>query len=211
MFSVFSCRHIPLIYFAHIFPLTVVIVCFLVKNANSVLAAEDVALSCGVAVLPNSLKEVLSVAVALSRPLLEHLHCLVVTLGANGVLVCGEHDAGSVNMQPRKQKRVRTVYNKTHTEDEYCVSDCEDIFYCTCVCREDSFVLYTTQRWLWLQKRQWMSQGRETGAKNLLQLLFLSYSYFNFLFFLSFSSSHLSFPMTSIVSLSLSFFLSHTK
>ncbi|TNN71704.1 CCR4-NOT transcription complex subunit 4 [Liparis tanakae] len=58
-------------------------------------------------VLPSSLEEVLSVAVALSRPLLEHVHCLVVTLGASGVLVCGEHDAGSVNLQPRKQKRVK--------------------------------------------------------------------------------------------------------
>ncbi|XP_070687002.1 uncharacterized protein [Pempheris klunzingeri] len=56
-------------------------------------------------VLPSSLDELLSVAVALSRPLLEHLHCLVVTLGAHGVLLCGEHVAGSVNLQPRKQKR----------------------------------------------------------------------------------------------------------
>ncbi|KAM9352022.1 uncharacterized protein ABDE67_006881 [Symphorus nematophorus] len=56
-------------------------------------------------VLPSSLDEVLSVAVALSRPLLEHLHCLVVTLGANGLLLCGEHNAGSVNLQPRKQRR----------------------------------------------------------------------------------------------------------
>lgn len=60
-----------------------------------------------VAVLPTSLDEVLKVAVALSHPLLEHLHCLVVTLGAHGLLVCGEHEAGSVNLQPRKQKRVR--------------------------------------------------------------------------------------------------------
>ncbi|XP_041795277.1 pseudouridine-metabolizing bifunctional protein C1861.05 [Chelmon rostratus] len=60
-------------------------------------------------VLPSSLDEVLSVAMALSRPLLDHLHCLVVTLGANGVLVCGEHDAGSVNLQPRKQKRKRQL------------------------------------------------------------------------------------------------------
>ncbi|XP_070763979.1 uncharacterized protein [Enoplosus armatus] len=60
-------------------------------------------------VLPSCLDEVLSVAVALSRPLLEHLHCLVVTLGANGVMVCGEHDAGSVNLQPRKQKRRRQL------------------------------------------------------------------------------------------------------
>ncbi|KAM4573368.1 uncharacterized protein PAE49_008199 isoform 2-T2 [Odontesthes bonariensis] len=57
------------------------------------------------AVLPNALDEILSVAVALSRPLLEHLHCLVVTLGPNGVLLCGEHDGGSVSLKPRKQKR----------------------------------------------------------------------------------------------------------
>ncbi|XP_071753678.2 uncharacterized protein LOC139910311 [Centroberyx gerrardi] len=56
-------------------------------------------------VLPGSVDEVLRCVLALSRPLLEHLHCLVVTLGAEGVLVCGEHDAGSVNLQPRKQKR----------------------------------------------------------------------------------------------------------
>lgn len=80
------------------------------KNANSVIVAEDVVLFCGLAVLPSSFDEVLSVAVALSRPLLEHLHCLVVTLGANGLLVCGEHDAASVNLQPRKQKRVRAAY-----------------------------------------------------------------------------------------------------
>ncbi|KAM3870523.1 uncharacterized protein ACN63O_005641 [Diretmus argenteus] len=58
-------------------------------------------------VQPSSLDEVLSCALALSRPLLEHLHCLVVTLGAKGVLVCGEHVAGSVNLQPRKEKRRR--------------------------------------------------------------------------------------------------------
>uniref|UniRef100_A0A3Q3WV18 Carbohydrate kinase PfkB domain-containing protein n=1 Tax=Mola mola TaxID=94237 RepID=A0A3Q3WV18_MOLML len=60
-------------------------------------------------VLPSSLDEVLNVAVALSRPLLEHIRCLVVSLGANGLLVCGEHDAGSVNLQPRKQKRKRQL------------------------------------------------------------------------------------------------------
>lgn len=72
--------------------------------------SEDVILFCGAVVLPNSLDEVLDVAVALSRPLLEHIHCLVVTLGPNGLLVCGEHDAGSVNLQPRKQKRVKDIF-----------------------------------------------------------------------------------------------------
>ncbi|XP_029379574.1 pseudouridine-metabolizing bifunctional protein C1861.05 [Echeneis naucrates] len=55
-------------------------------------------------VLPTSLEEVLNVTVALSRPLLDYLHCLVVTLGHHGVMVCGESSAGSVNLQPRKQK-----------------------------------------------------------------------------------------------------------
>ncbi|XP_069019617.1 uncharacterized protein [Embiotoca jacksoni] len=59
--------------------------------------------------LPSTLDEMLCIAVALSRPLLEHLHCLVVTLGANGVLLCGEHDAGTVNLQPKKQKRKRQL------------------------------------------------------------------------------------------------------
>ncbi|XP_051976137.1 uncharacterized protein zgc:136858 [Xyrauchen texanus] len=55
--------------------------------------------------LPKSLEDVLSCVPALSRPLLEHLHCVVVTLGSQGVLVCGEHEAGTVNLQPRKQKQ----------------------------------------------------------------------------------------------------------
>ena len=63
-----------------------------------------------VEVLPSSVEEVLSVAMALSRPLLDHLHCLVVTLGESGVLVCGEHEAGSVNLQPRKHKKVMATY-----------------------------------------------------------------------------------------------------
>uniref|UniRef100_H3DEZ4 Zgc:136858 n=1 Tax=Tetraodon nigroviridis TaxID=99883 RepID=H3DEZ4_TETNG len=58
---------------------------------------------------PNAADEVLATAVALSRPLLEHIHCLIVTLGAHGILVCGEHDGGSVNLQPRKQKRRRKL------------------------------------------------------------------------------------------------------
>ncbi|XP_055011532.1 uncharacterized protein zgc:136858 isoform X2 [Boleophthalmus pectinirostris] len=57
--------------------------------------------------LPDTLDEVLDVAMALSRPLLEHLYCLVVTLGAYGVIVCGEYDAGSIHLQPRKLKTKR--------------------------------------------------------------------------------------------------------
>ncbi|XP_052452958.1 uncharacterized protein zgc:136858 isoform X2 [Carassius gibelio] len=53
---------------------------------------------------PRSLEDVLGCVPALSRPLLEHLNCVVVTLGALGVMVCGEHAAGTVNLQPQKQK-----------------------------------------------------------------------------------------------------------
>ncbi|XP_011605810.2 pseudouridine-metabolizing bifunctional protein C1861.05 [Takifugu rubripes] len=60
-------------------------------------------------VLPSSPDEVLALAVVLARPLLEHIHCLIVTLGANGLLVCGEHDGGSVNLHPRNQKRPRKL------------------------------------------------------------------------------------------------------
>uniref|UniRef100_A0AAQ5XNN0 Carbohydrate kinase PfkB domain-containing protein n=1 Tax=Amphiprion ocellaris TaxID=80972 RepID=A0AAQ5XNN0_AMPOC len=60
-------------------------------------------------VLPSTLDEMLGVTVVLSRPLLDHLHCLVVTLGAHGVLLCGELDAGTVNLQPRKQRRRRQL------------------------------------------------------------------------------------------------------
>ncbi|XP_072519956.1 uncharacterized protein [Salminus brasiliensis] len=56
-------------------------------------------------VLPNSPNDVLSCAAALSRPLLEHLNCVVVTLGALGVLVCGAHEAGTVSLQPQKHHR----------------------------------------------------------------------------------------------------------
>ncbi|XP_036424228.1 pseudouridine-metabolizing bifunctional protein C1861.05 isoform X2 [Colossoma macropomum] len=56
-------------------------------------------------VLPNSLEDVLSCAAALTRPLLEHLCCVVVTLGALGVLVCGEHEAGTVSLRPQKHRR----------------------------------------------------------------------------------------------------------
>ncbi|KAJ0029429.1 hypothetical protein NQD34_004426 [Periophthalmus magnuspinnatus] len=60
--------------------------------------------------LPDTLDEMLDVAMALSGPLLEHLHCLVVTLGACGVLICGENKAGSIYLQPRKWKTVCLFY-----------------------------------------------------------------------------------------------------
>ncbi|XP_055049038.2 uncharacterized protein [Misgurnus anguillicaudatus] len=59
--------------------------------------------------LPKSLEDVLSCVPALSRPLLDHLHCVVVTLGSLGVLVCGEHEAGTVNLLPKRHKRKRQL------------------------------------------------------------------------------------------------------
>ncbi|KAJ3595987.1 hypothetical protein NHX12_002396 [Muraenolepis orangiensis] len=56
----------------------------------------------------NTTLDVLTCALALARPLLEHLHCLVVTLGSDGVLVCGMHDGdGSVRLQPRAEGKTR--------------------------------------------------------------------------------------------------------
>ncbi|KAG7454455.1 hypothetical protein MATL_G00259880 [Megalops atlanticus] len=55
--------------------------------------------------LPSDPQEVLRCAAALSRPLLEHLQCVVVTLGPMGVLVCGEHEDGAVRLRPGKRRR----------------------------------------------------------------------------------------------------------
>ncbi|KAJ8373715.1 hypothetical protein SKAU_G00042950 [Synaphobranchus kaupii] len=57
------------------------------------------------AVLPSDPDEVLGCAATLSRPLLEHLQCVVVTLGPLGVLLCGEQEGGSVRLAPRKNGR----------------------------------------------------------------------------------------------------------
>ncbi|XP_035257374.1 pseudouridine-metabolizing bifunctional protein C1861.05 isoform X2 [Anguilla anguilla] len=57
------------------------------------------------AVLPSDPDEVLDCAATLSRPLLEHLQCVVVTLGPLGVLVCGEHEDGMVRLAPRRNGR----------------------------------------------------------------------------------------------------------
>ncbi|XP_028307213.1 pseudouridine-metabolizing bifunctional protein C1861.05 [Gouania willdenowi] len=59
--------------------------------------------------LPESLEEVLDVTIALCRPLLKHLHCLLVTLGAKGLLLCGEHKEGGVNLQPSRRRGMRQL------------------------------------------------------------------------------------------------------
>ncbi|XP_071654410.1 uncharacterized protein [Patagioenas fasciata] len=50
--------------------------------------------------LPSRLEDVLQTAMALARPLLAHLHCVVVTLGAHGVLLCGKSLGGSISLCP---------------------------------------------------------------------------------------------------------------
>uniref|UniRef100_A0A663EFY4 Carbohydrate kinase PfkB domain-containing protein n=1 Tax=Aquila chrysaetos chrysaetos TaxID=223781 RepID=A0A663EFY4_AQUCH len=50
--------------------------------------------------LPSRLEDVVQTAMALARPLLAHLRCVVVTLGAHGVLLCGKSLGGSISLRP---------------------------------------------------------------------------------------------------------------
>ncbi|XP_056367784.1 uncharacterized protein LOC130263955 [Oenanthe melanoleuca] len=50
--------------------------------------------------LPSRLEDVIQAAVALACPLLAHLHCVLVTLGAHGVLLCGKSLGGSISLYP---------------------------------------------------------------------------------------------------------------
>ncbi|XP_064894412.1 uncharacterized protein LOC102089100 isoform X4 [Columba livia] len=56
--------------------------------------------------LPSRLEDVLQTAMALARPLLAHLHCVVVTLGAHGVLLCGKSLGGSISLCPGAHEKV---------------------------------------------------------------------------------------------------------
>ncbi|XP_074863343.1 uncharacterized protein LOC142019875 isoform X2 [Carettochelys insculpta] len=48
--------------------------------------------------LPARLEDVVRTALTLTRPLLTHLHCVVVTLGMHGVLLCGRRVEGSISL-----------------------------------------------------------------------------------------------------------------
>ncbi|XP_053112226.1 uncharacterized protein LOC128327452 [Hemicordylus capensis] len=50
--------------------------------------------------LPTKLEDVVETAMALVCPLLQELHCVVVTLGQDGVLVCGQNVGGTVSLHP---------------------------------------------------------------------------------------------------------------
>uniref|UniRef100_A0A8D0GI40 Carbohydrate kinase PfkB domain-containing protein n=1 Tax=Sphenodon punctatus TaxID=8508 RepID=A0A8D0GI40_SPHPU len=56
--------------------------------------------------LPSRMEDVVSAAMALVRPLLKQLHCVVVTLGPHGVLLCGRLVGGSVSLCPGAHKQV---------------------------------------------------------------------------------------------------------
>ncbi|XP_059701941.1 uncharacterized protein LOC132327135 isoform X2 [Haemorhous mexicanus] len=55
--------------------------------------------------LPSRLEDVVQAAVALACPLLAHLHCVVVTLGAHGILLCGRSLGGSISLYPGAHKQ----------------------------------------------------------------------------------------------------------
>uniref|UniRef100_UPI00398ED3BA uncharacterized protein isoform X2 n=1 Tax=Pristiophorus japonicus TaxID=55135 RepID=UPI00398ED3BA len=52
--------------------------------------------------LPSVIDDVIGVALDMSRPLLEHLQCAIVTLGQHGVLLCGRSEKGTISLQPKK-------------------------------------------------------------------------------------------------------------
>ncbi|XP_078272611.1 uncharacterized protein LOC144603344 isoform X2 [Rhinoraja longicauda] len=52
--------------------------------------------------LPREVDRVIDVALEMSRPLLRHLQCVIVTLGREGVLLCGTSEDGHISLQPRK-------------------------------------------------------------------------------------------------------------
>ncbi|XP_062445759.1 uncharacterized protein LOC134148060 isoform X2 [Rhea pennata] len=55
--------------------------------------------------LPSRLEDVVKTAMTLARPLLAQLHCVVVTLGAHGVLLCGKSMGGSIFLCPRAHEQ----------------------------------------------------------------------------------------------------------
>ncbi|XP_030071713.1 uncharacterized protein LOC115478487 [Microcaecilia unicolor] len=55
--------------------------------------------------LPMMLDDIISLSMTLSQPLLEHLHCVIVTLGIHGLLLCGRNEGGNVSLQPGTHKK----------------------------------------------------------------------------------------------------------
>ncbi|XP_063303670.1 uncharacterized protein LOC134602585 isoform X2 [Pelobates fuscus] len=55
--------------------------------------------------IPSELDSIIDTAIALSLPLLEYLRCVIITLGANGVLLCGHSDGESLLLCPKAKIR----------------------------------------------------------------------------------------------------------
>lgn len=67
--------------------------------------------------LPSRLEDVVQAAVALACPLLAHLHCVVVTLGAHGVLLCGKSLGGNISLYPGAHEQVRAWKTTSELSD----------------------------------------------------------------------------------------------
>nr|XP_034983974.1 pseudouridine-metabolizing bifunctional protein C1861.05-like isoform X2 [Zootoca vivipara] len=63
--------------------------------------------------LPSTLEDAVKTAVTLAQPLLGELHCLVVTLGQHGVLVCSQNMNGRSSLLPG-------IFNKATAAEELC-------------------------------------------------------------------------------------------
>ncbi|XP_072340736.1 uncharacterized protein [Scyliorhinus torazame] len=59
----------------------------------------------GIPELPSVMDDVIGVALDMSRPLLKHLQCVIVTLGQHGVLLCGKSEEGTISLQPKKSPK----------------------------------------------------------------------------------------------------------
>uniref|UniRef100_A0A8C5PMY7 Carbohydrate kinase PfkB domain-containing protein n=1 Tax=Leptobrachium leishanense TaxID=445787 RepID=A0A8C5PMY7_9ANUR len=55
--------------------------------------------------IPSELDDIIDKAIVLSLPLLEYLHCVIITLGANGVLLCGYSSGGALFLYPKIKVR----------------------------------------------------------------------------------------------------------
>ncbi|XP_040201670.1 pseudouridine-metabolizing bifunctional protein C1861.05-like isoform X2 [Rana temporaria] len=53
--------------------------------------------------IPCAFDDVIDMAITLSLPLLENLHCVIVTLGAHGVLLCGHSCNGVLSLHPNNK------------------------------------------------------------------------------------------------------------
>uniref|UniRef100_A0A4W3JZI2 Zgc:136858 n=1 Tax=Callorhinchus milii TaxID=7868 RepID=A0A4W3JZI2_CALMI len=67
--------------------------------------------------LPSEMEDVIDVAMSMSRPLLKHLQCVLVSLGCQGVLLCGRGEAGTLSLQPRKDHQVCALHQPSISVD----------------------------------------------------------------------------------------------